>query len=159
MLEFLNKGSRFSSLAGEKVSEFQVSRAVEQSLAELDLTLTAFTLAPRWGDPPYYSLLVEASDLPGPELATALAQAVDRHLAAQNLEYDSKRVTRRLGPVSVRLLGAGAWAEFTRKKLDERGGTLEQYKHPCLVSEPDFASQLPLLQEVLPIARAQKKPA
>jgi hypothetical protein len=147
VLEFLNKGSRFSSLAGEKLSEFQVSCAVARSLAELDLVLKGFTLAPCWADPPHYTLLVEQDDLPSPSAASVLADSIDRHLIAQNLEYESKRATSRLGPVTVRLLPTGSWETFMLQRVAERGSAPEQYKHPCLVSDPDFVHRFRFAHE------------
>jgi hypothetical protein len=157
MLEFLNKGSQFSSLAGEKLSEHQVSCAVAYSLAELDITLKAFTLAPCWADPPYYSLLVEADDVPTSALRSRLAEATDRHLMSQNLEYENKRATRRLGPVTIKLLASRTWEAFALSQLAERGAAPEQYKHPCLTSELDFARRVRVLEEVLPAATPRRK--
>jgi hypothetical protein len=150
MLEFLNKGSGFSSLTGEKLSEFQVSRAVQRSLAALNASLTGFTLAPCWADPPYYALLVQADELPNLETASRLAEFLDRHLMDQNVEYENKRATRRLGPVALKLLMAGTWEQFVRTRLAESGGTREQYKHPCLAASLDFVRQFRVVQEVLP---------
>lgn len=150
MLEFLNKGSHYSSITGEKLSEFQVCRAVEKTLRELDLCLTAFTLAPCWADPPHYSLLVEEGDLPSAATAARLADAVDRCLIEQNVEYESKRDTHRLGPVSVKVLPTGTWERFVRDRLTMRGATSEQYKHPSLVSDLNFVRQFRVIREVLP---------
>jgi sarcosine oxidase delta subunit len=150
MLEFLNKGSHYSSITGEKLSEFQVSRAVEQSLRELDLFLSAFTLAPCWADPPHYSLLVEEGDVPNVATAAGLADSVDRALIEQNVEYESKRDTHRLGPVSVKVLPTGTWDQFMCDRLTKRGATSEQYKHPSLAADLDFVRQFRVLREVLP---------
>ena len=152
ILEFLNKGSGFSSLTGEKISEFQVSLAVERSLGELNMALTGFTLVPCWADPPYYALLLQGDELPNLDAGSRLAECVDRHLINQNLEYEGKRATRRLGPVTLKLLRAGSWEEFVRRRLTERGGTREQYKHPCLVGDLEFVRQFRVVREVLPSA-------
>jgi hypothetical protein len=150
MLEFLNKGSHFSSITGEKLSEFQVCRAVEQSLREFDLCLTAYTLAPCWADPPHYSLLVEECDLSNASIAAGLADTVDRSLMEQNVEYESKRDTHRLGPVTVKVLPTGTWDRFIRDRLTKRGASSEQYKHPSLSSDLDFIRQFRVVREVLP---------
>ena len=60
VLEFLNKGSHFSSMTGEKLSEMQVSLGVRRGFEELGLDLEMFTVAPRWGDPPGYVLAAGA---------------------------------------------------------------------------------------------------
>jgi hypothetical protein len=148
VIEFLNKGSQYSSVAGEKLSEFQVCRAVADSLAELDLRLSAFTLAPRWSDPPYYTLLIEAGEAADMRMEGPLAEAVDRHLCASNVEYESKRQTCRLRPVTLSVVPKGTWSRFVRHCIATRGGALEQYKHPCLSSDLTFHEQFEVLREV-----------
>jgi len=148
MLEFLNKGSQFSSVTGEKLSEFQVCRAVESALSTLNLCLTAFILVPCWDDPPYYSLLVELGDLPSDDLAARLAEAIDTNLAGLNLEYAAKRETHRLGPVSVKLLPPGTWESYVRDRVAQRGSSLEQYKQACLSSELDSYLEFRVLREI-----------
>jgi hypothetical protein len=141
VLEFLNKGAHCCNLTGEKVTEFQVAEAVRRGLEDLDAGIGEYTLAPCWDEPPYYALLIEDGDLPG-EAAAALARQVDGYLAALNLEYRSRRDTRRLGPVRLRLLRAGAWWRFDEERRRQAGGSAEQYKHPCLVTDLTFAERL-----------------
>jgi hypothetical protein len=148
VIEFLNKGSHYSSITGEKLSENQVCRAVEKSLAELDVCLSAFTLAPCWSDPPYYTLMVEANQVRAARSEHELITAIDRHLCLQNIEYDSKRRSRRLGPVTLSLLPAGTWDRYARDSLVRRGGTTEQYKHPCITSDLEFVGRFSILREV-----------
>ena len=145
LLEFLNKGAHFASITGEKLAEDQVTKAVDKALGELSLALDAFTLAPCWDDVlPYYTLLVERSDIPSTECARRLLTGVDRSLCQLNSEYQCKRETKRLGPLRVGLLRPGAWKEFCRSRLERSGGTLEQYKHPCLVNDYEFVSRMPV---------------
>jgi hypothetical protein len=145
VLEFLNKGAHFASITGEKLAESQVSRAVDGTLHELSLALTAFTLAPCWDDVlPYYTLLVERGDIASDEQACRLLTGVDASLCRLNSEYQSKRETRRLGAVRLGWLPPGAWRDFCRQRLERSGGTLEQYKHPCLVNDMEFVAKMPL---------------
>jgi hypothetical protein len=149
MIEFLNKGSSFSNLTGEKLSEFQVVQAVQEAMSEQNLNLTAYCLAPCWDDEePYYGLFVEESDFPDAEAALELAEAVDRHLRRFNIEYDSKRDSRRLGPVRALLMPRGSWSVWDRQRLARTGGTAEQYKHPCLLPDTSFRQQMPVVREV-----------
>jgi len=145
VLEFLNKGSHFSSITGEKLAEAQVSQAVDRVLRRMSLALTAFTLAPVWDDQlPFYALLIERSDISSEHLAMQLARAVDEELQELNSEYRSKRETRRLGAVRIGWLPPGAWERFFRQRLAQTGGTAEQYKHPCLVSDFKFVQKMPV---------------
>ena len=52
LIEFLNKGSHFSSLTGEKLSEHQVIAAVEEAQQKVGLQLRSYLLLPSWGEPP-----------------------------------------------------------------------------------------------------------
>ncbi|MBX6312312.1 MAG: GH3 auxin-responsive promoter family protein [Isosphaeraceae bacterium] len=138
VLEFLNKGAHFSSLTGEKLSEFQVVEAVNAAAPRAGVRLKSFLMLPTWGEPPSYSLLVEADDLPGEEAAERLAAEVDAELSRVNVEYENKRSTLRLGPIRTRRIPVGSWAEFQRRRLAQSGGTVEQYKQPCLM--PDLSA-------------------
>ncbi len=138
LLEFLNKGAHFSSLTGEKLSEFQVVAAVDQAQKALGVPLRSSLLLPTWGEPPYYSLLVETSDLTDEALAARFESEVETGLRLANLEYENKRATRRLGPVRLRRVVDGSWTHFQRRRLARSGGTVEQYKQPHLM--PDLAA-------------------
>ena len=135
VIEFLNKGAHFSSMTGEKLSEFQVVGAVSTAQRTLGLHLSSFLLLPTWSDPPHYSLLVEHDDLGGDADAERLAAEVDNQLRRLNVEYENKRSTLRLGAIRIRRLPAGSWADFQRRRLARSGGTVEQYKQPCLMAD------------------------
>jgi hypothetical protein len=138
MLEFLNKGKSFSSLTGEKISEHQVIRATKRSLQELSLPFDFFTVAPVMGEVPQYVLLAERR-LHGGRQAE-LAHSVQTHLAELNEEYASRCASGRLLPLAVREVPEGTWVARRQEKTRERGN-FEEYKHPYLVSELDFAEK------------------
>lgn len=139
LLEFLNKGSQISSITGEKISESQVVAALKQASAELRLELSYYTMSPVWGDPPGYRLLLEEGDLPAREAADRLCEVADAHLQRLNVEYGEKRTTGRLTPLAPTLLPSGSWTRFARQRQSKLGGSVEQYKHPCLVPDLKFA--------------------
>jgi hypothetical protein len=138
MIEFLNKGAHYSSLTGEKLSEHQVVTSVEAAQRTLRLHLHSYLLVPTWDDPPYYTLLIEERELASAGVSDRLADAVERELRRQNIEYLSKRDTLRLGPVRIAGIPDGSWAEFQRRRLVRSGGTIEQYKQPHLVPDLDM---------------------
>jgi hypothetical protein len=143
VLEFLSKGSHFANMTGEKLSEHHVTRAMSDSLKALDLSLTAYSLAPCWDDEqPYYGLFVERCDLRQPEQRSRLTELLDRTLSRENIEYASKRESLRLGPVRLELLPDGAWSQWDRQRLAKQGGPLEQYKHPCLINDLKFRESM-----------------
>ena len=134
LVEFLSKGAHFSSLTGEKLSEYQVVLAVNAAQRALGIRLGAYLALPRWGEPPHYHLLVEEGDVPA-DGADRLAGEVERQLQLANLEYENKRSTLRLGPIRTTRIVDGSWAAFQRRRLAKSGGTVEQYKQPCLLSD------------------------
>ena len=151
LLEFLSKGAHFANLTGEKLSEYHVAHAMQDVLGEMDLVLTSYSLAPCWDDElPYYGLFVEHGDLVGADQGRSLAQALDRRLTQVNDEYAGKRASQRLGPVRLELLPTGTWQHWDGQRIARSGGTLEQYKHPCLISDPKFRESIGVEEELVP---------
>ena len=135
LLVFLNKGAHFSSLTGEKLSEFQVVAAVGEAQRNLGIRLSSYLLAPSWGEPPHYNLLVEEGDIGGGEAGERLAEEVERCLERINQEYENRRSTLRLGPIRLRRTTGGSWSRFQKRRLAKSGGTVEQYKQPHLTPD------------------------
>jgi hypothetical protein len=139
LLEFLNKGKSFSNLSGEKLSEYQVIHAVEQSFHELRLPIEGFTLAPIMERQPRYVLLVERKMRDG--RTTELAGRLQENLARMNEEYAAKCASRRLLPVEIREVPRGTWSALRDKKTRGKGN-FEQYKQPCLVQDLGFVDSV-----------------
>jgi hypothetical protein len=149
LIEFLSKGAHFASITGEKVSEYQVTQAMTAVLRELDLTLTSYSVAPCWDEElPYYGLFVESGDLRDEEQGRRLAAGLERRLMESNSEYASKRESQRLDAMRLELLPAGAWQQWDRQRLARTGGTLEQYKHPCLIGDLEFRKGMTVEREI-----------
>lgn len=139
ILAFLNKGAFFSSITGEKLTEFQVVSAVRQSFEELRLPIQHFTVAPVMGERPGYLLLLEPDAHGGRR--EELAGLVESHLGRLNCEYAEKSRTGRLEPLAIREVPSGTWDSFRRQKTRERGN-LEEFKQPCLVGDLTFVDRL-----------------
>ena len=144
-LEFRHKGTHISSITGEKLSESQVVEAVNAAVHECGMKLHLFTLTPEWGEPPGYSLFLWCDDIGTENSHQSLhrfAAAVEIQLARANEEYRDKRRTGRLTPVHAKILSPAHWASFTRTRQSRSGGSPEQYKHPCLLPDPEFKGLL-----------------
>jgi len=139
MIEFLHRGAFVSSMTGEKLTEWQVTKAFEQASRALGVRVAAFVLAPCWGNPPFYRLHTDApvSD------PTRLTADLDAELSRMNIEYRSKRTTRRLGPIDFNLLPTGALGRLEADRLRRQGASSEQYKHQYLYSRPGEDGWLP----------------
>jgi hypothetical protein len=145
LIEFLSKGAHFANITGEKLSEYHVTQSMAEVLRELDLTLNVYSVAPIWPEDdehPCYGLFVERGDLPSESAAQAAADRLEEKLARVNIEYESKRASQRLGPLRLEMLPPGFWSRWDRERLLRNGGTLEQYKHPCLIGDMNFYRQV-----------------
>jgi hypothetical protein len=149
VVEFLSKGSLFSSLTGEKLSEHQAIQAVRMSFADLQLPVEAFTLAPIMEDKPRYVLLMEPHAHHG--RAVELARRVQSNLERINEEYETKCGAGRLLPVHIREVAPGTWNALRHHRTRERGN-FEEYKHPCLVGDLHFIERLTTL---VPLSTSQ----
>jgi hypothetical protein len=79
------------SVAGEKMTEEHVQRAVETASARADLRLAAFEVGPEVGERSRYAIAVElARPVPHDLLATFLRQ-FERELRAVNISYEQYR--------------------------------------------------------------------
>jgi len=140
IIEFLCKGSHISSITGEKLTERQVVGAVDQVNATGRWRINNFVMAPRWSNPPYYVFHVEQTT--GRD-AASLARAVDNELRRSNIEYDNKRQTDRLAPLSVNLVPDGYLAMLDQEKRRAGSGRSEQYKHVFLYTIPGSDDKFP----------------
>lgn len=148
VVEFLNKGSLFSNMTGEKLSEFQVVAAMKAAAHRWGHLPAAYTLAPYWDErSPGYSLFLEEHDLGGLP-AEKLAHEFDECLKAQNIEYETKRDSQRLAMIELCLLPGGAWAAWDTARLAKAGGSSEQYKRPCLINDVKFKSTMQVVKSV-----------
>lgn len=154
LLEFRHKGSHISSITGEKITESQVVDAMRQSCKDLGICLKQFTLTPAWGDPPGYTLYVNTDNFQSinasntensnnpPVNLVQLAAALNHHLGELNCEYREKHTSGRLAPMKCIVLPDLAWQRFKQTRLTTSGGSVEQYKHPCLLPDPTFQGAL-----------------
>lgn len=149
LVEFLSKGAHFANITGEKVSEYQVIAAMTAAQREMNLNLTAYSVSPCWDDEqPFYGLFIERGDLVDRQQGVQLTQALEKQLTGINIEYAAKRESGRLGPLRLCLLPTHGWQQWDRQRLARTGGTLEQYKHPCLIADPKFRDSVVVEEEV-----------
>lgn len=152
IIEFLHRGAHVSSMTGEKLTEWQVTAAFGIARRVGNLAVDNFVLAPAWGEPPHYRLyLDQPSALAGDSCTNApnhsiqinaFAARFDTELSRLNIEYASKRVSNRLGPVTVSTLPAGTLARLDSLQQHRRGASNEQFKHKYLLTRPDEDADL-----------------
>lgn len=157
LLEFLNKGQRFSDMEGEKLGEFHFVQAVGAVCGNLGARVSTFTAVPvRPSDgstaAPYYAILVEEQDLADRAQALRFLEGVDRWLAEHNVMYQGKRADQYLGSPRLIRIPSGSLARFDQEEIRRRGVGEDHYKHPCLVLDPHFLDRFQRLEEVANVA-------
>lgn len=159
LLEFRHKGAHTSSITGEKIAESQVVESVRAASLATGIHPRIYTLTPNWGEPPGYTLFMGAGDAHHKDLAQVINGAgdlensaenqsqqlqfatwLDEDLCRRNVEYGEKRMTGRLQKIAVVSLPENVWKTFASRRQLRSGGSAEQYKHPCLMPDPQFES-------------------
>ncbi|ERH58044.1 MULTISPECIES: GH3 family acyl-acid amido synthetase [Pseudomonas] len=96
-ISFSRRNGVMHSFTGEKITETQLHEAVQMcGIPNAGLYLCA----PVWNETPYYAVAIEAAGAPCGE-SERLSQLLDGHLQAINIEYESKRSSKRLGQIKV----------------------------------------------------------
>ena len=158
LIEFLSKGAHFANITGEKLSEYHVTQSMATVLRELDLTLTP-TAWRRAGTTrqPYYGLFVERADLAerraGVAAGGAAGQAAARGSTSSTAASATASAWARCG---WSCCPAGLGAVGPRSAWQRTGGALEQYKHPCLISDMNFRAETLPVQDEAAVSRMNR---
>lgn len=161
MLEFLHRGSRTASVTGEKITEWQVTRAFQEACEASSQPVGSFVLAPRWADPPFYRLYLQDSDTGGlaHESSVMIARHMDKSLSRLNTEYDSKRRSGRLGAIDVSVLPPKFLDDRDELRRRGLGSAGEQFKPQFLLTQPGDDRDYPVLRrEPAPLTDGGKQP-
>ena len=131
-IRFVRKQGAASNLAGEKLDESHVNRAVGEALRTTGLTATFFTLAPLLGgERPGYILYLEPALEGGLE---SLRAAVDAALGEASFDYGRLRAAGQLAPLSLRALPRGTYARIRQSRVQD-GSAEAQLKTAHLVAD------------------------
>lgn len=147
VIEFLHRAGHTCSLTGEKLTESQVAGAVCRAASSLGLDLGSFTLCPTARPYPHYVLLAEVEIPLSEPVANRFLVALDDDLGLHNVEYRSKRSSRRLGAPELCLLRPGSYASLRQRRIGE-GANDAQIKMACLTRDLDWDKQFQVLERV-----------
>jgi hypothetical protein len=117
IIEFLHRAGNTCSLTGEKLTEDQVTEAVAAAARDAGIELTSFTAAPADEGFPRYVLLVEPTVPATREQLVRLRDGFERELDRRNIEYGSKRESKRLGGPEVWQVRAGEYAARRQRRV------------------------------------------
>jgi hypothetical protein len=139
LLKFAQKGKGVTNITGEKLYEAQVLTAVRAVMSECGND-ARFVMALADEEARVYRLYVE----PGPgarPTARELSSNVDSKLRAANVEYDAKRGSERLEPLTAAWLEPGtgdAYKQFCVAQGQREG----QFKSVAIAYRKDFLFDL-----------------
>jgi hypothetical protein len=139
LLKFLQKGKGVTNITGEKLYESQVLTAVGKAIAEIGRT-PRFIMMLASEDTRTYHLFVE-TDAGLRPAAGDIAARVDTALARLNVEYRSKRESRRLECVEAHWLRSGTGDAY-RRYCVEQGQREGQFKPISLAYRREFTFDL-----------------
>ena len=142
LLRFIQKGKGVTSLTGEKLYEGQAIDAVLETRGKYGVTSSFFLLV---ADEKIsaYQLFVESDD-GGRSDAQGFVAAVDRRLGELNIEYHGKRLSGRLGPLTIAWLKRGAADAYKSAciRAGQREGQFKpsvlQYRKDLILSFDDY---------------------
>jgi hypothetical protein len=111
------------------------------------LDIEHVTACVEWDEPPHYTLYAELSNpSTNGECQGFLAQ-IDRALCTQNIEYEAKRSSGRLGGPVLKRVARGSYDALRQLRVAE-GAPETQVKFPHLSPDMKFGERLRVLEEV-----------
>jgi hypothetical protein len=137
VIEFVRKGGGMTNLTGEKLSVTQVKTAIEETAGKLG-TPVAHYRALAMVQESRYELEVQFVDSVDDGKAREFVREVDRRLGEQNVEYQGKRKSLRLGDPVLHLMRDG-WHDAIKQKTGKR---LFQSKTVLLTTVEEAESKL-----------------
>jgi hypothetical protein len=138
VLKFIAKSDLFANIAGEKLSLWQASEAMNQVKAKSGLAVDEYLFSASLRRGPHYVCYVEEpADFMTTDFA-AIAQDLDACLQDINSEYRDKRRTQRLLALRVEVVPPHTFDKLRTKKLQTGVLHPEQYKHPFLINDQEL---------------------
>lgn len=147
LVEFLHRTGATCSLTGEKLTEDQVIGAVSQASRRLGFDLDSFTAFPTAQPFPHYVVLAEIAERPGPGALKEFLLTLDRELACRNIEYSSKRNSRRLGALELWVVRPGSYAAWRQRRIAE-GASDAQAKSIHLTRDMRFHEPFEIAERI-----------
>ena len=153
-VRFVQKEKGILNFTGEKLTETQVLRAVDETLdpRRTDRSFIAAVGRPPAVDhDPSYLFLVEYDTPPDAAEAARTARALDTALCRNNIEYAGKRKSGRLAPAVLRVLEPGQFDAYQRERL-QAGAHDGQLKILRLTADEAFTDRFPRVVRDYPAA-------
>ena len=137
------------SFTGEKLYESQVLASVDEAFAPLQGRYEFIAaIGEMRGSKPCYVFLTEFEKAVDEAAAKAMLKSLEEGLRSQNIEYASKRDSKRLDPPVLRIIKSGEFDRY-RKRAVEKGKSDGQFKILRLTTDVSFAKEFEAVGEVV----------
>ena len=146
-IEFLHRAGHTCSLTGEKLTESQVADAVSDVSGRMRLVIHGFTLSPAVRPFPHYVLSVEFESPYSKRQLNDFLLSLDHDLGLRNIEYQSKRRSRRLGSPELYVLRPGSYAQLRQQRI-RAGASDAQVKITGLIRDIDWHQQFQIIERI-----------
>ncbi|MBI4971372.1 MAG: GH3 auxin-responsive promoter family protein, partial [Candidatus Omnitrophica bacterium] len=148
VIRFVQKGKGMISFTGEKLSECQVTKAVEQAFeAFKDPYEFIAAVGELVDDTPRYTFLIEFERPMEAMLVKQLANLIENALCTLNVEYAAKRRSKRILPPLVKIIQPGEYDQY-RKRMIEIRNSDGQFKILKLTSDESFQKNFQTQMEI-----------
>ena len=149
LLRFVQKGKGVVSFTGEKLYESQVLASVDEAFAPLQGRYEFIAaIGEMRGGKPCYVFLTEFEKAVDEAAAKAMLKSLEEGLRSQNMEYASKRDSKRLDPPVIRIIKSGEFDRY-RKRAVEKGKSDGQFKILRLTTDVSFTKEFEAVGEVV----------
>jgi GH3 auxin-responsive promoter len=136
VISFLRKSGNILNIAGEKLHLNHCLSAIDRLQSGFSLDIRQFRIVSDPANLRYEFFLDIRSELPEESMHKALLSALDAALCENNIEYDSRRRSKRLNPPCIHVMDS-SWEDEVRKEHAQFGQRDVQYKWPQLSAEKD----------------------
>ncbi len=136
VISFLRKSGNILNIAGEKLHLNHCLSAIDSLQAGFPLDIHQFRIVSDLTNLRYEFFLDIRSEVPGESMHKALLTALDAALCENNIEYDSRRRSKRLNSPCIHVMDS-SWEDEVRKDHVQFGQRDVQYKWPQLSAEKD----------------------
>lgn len=137
IIEFMYRFGRTSSITGEKLTEYQVLKASKAATDITHFTPHEFLCFPCGGHQPHYSVAIECDSDVNHRVLLSWGAQFDEQLKTLNSEYEDKRVSGRLGVMTVFSSKPGH-LRASRLSARAKGVSEEQVKSEVLSGRVDL---------------------
>lgn len=132
VLKFLQKGKYFSSITGEKISEWEVVDSLQKSLKNNFSNVETFFAIPIMSEKPYYKYYIEFKKDISKNKIKLLEEKLERNMQKVNIEYKEKRQSLRLNKIKISKLKKNSFLTIKKEFSKNRKNDF-QVKIPKLI--------------------------